>query len=58
MVKLTTAEYYTPNGRNIHKKGIEPDVAVEYEVNAEDKDADNQLDAAITEIKNKKGNAD
>ena len=58
LVKLTTAEYYTPNGRNIHKKGIEPDVAVEYEVNAEDKNADNQLDAAITEIKNKKGNAD
>lgn len=57
-VKLTTAEYYTPKGRNIHKKGIEPDVAVEYEANPEDANADNQLDAAITEIKNRKGNAD
>ena len=25
------AEYYTPNGRNIHKKGITPDVEVEYQ---------------------------
>lgn len=57
-IKLTTAEYYTPAGRNIHGKGIEPDVEVEYEANAEDENADNQLDAAITEIKNKKGNAD
>jgi carboxyl-terminal processing protease len=28
-VKLTTAHYYTPNGRMIHEKGIEPDIAVE-----------------------------
>ncbi len=26
-LKLTTAYYYTPNGRTIHKKGIEPDVS-------------------------------
>lgn len=50
-VKLTMAEYYTPKGRNIHKKGIEPDVKVEYEANAEDKNADNQLDTAIEEVK-------
>ena len=56
-IKLTTAEYYTPNGRNIHKKGIEPDVEVEYEPNTEDSNADNQLDAAMEQIKNKKGNA-
>lgn len=30
-LKLTTAKYYTPKGENIHGKGIEPDVAVEYE---------------------------
>ncbi|MGD8418426.1 MAG: S41 family peptidase [Pseudomonadales bacterium] len=28
-LKLTTAYYYTPSGRNIHHKGIEPDVAFE-----------------------------
>lgn len=27
-VKLTTSYYYTPNGRNIHGTGIEPDVEV------------------------------
>jgi len=28
-IKLTTAYYFTPNGRSIHETGIEPDVAVE-----------------------------
>lgn len=28
-IKLTTAYYYTPNGRSIHMTGIEPDIAVE-----------------------------
>ena len=28
-LKLTTARYYTPSGRSIHAKGIEPDVAVD-----------------------------
>jgi len=27
-LKLTTAVYYTPNGTNIHKKGIAPDIIV------------------------------
>ena len=27
-LKLTTAYYYTPSGRSIHKTGIEPDVQV------------------------------
>ena len=48
---LTIAEYFTPNGRNIHKIGIEPDVKVPYERNTDDPDADNQLDAAIGEVK-------
>ena len=30
-IKLTVAKYYTPNGNDIHKKGIEPDVIVEME---------------------------
>jgi carboxyl-terminal processing protease len=28
-LKLTTARYYTPNGRSIQAKGIEPDVAID-----------------------------
>lgn len=52
-LKLTIAEYFTPDGRNIHKKGIEPDVEVEYERNEENPDADNQLDAALKEVQKK-----
>ena len=29
-LKLTMSEYYTPDGNEIHKKGIEPDVPMEY----------------------------
>ncbi len=29
-VRLTTARYYTPNGRSIQAKGIEPDIEVPY----------------------------
>ena len=28
-LRLTTAKYFTPNGRSIHAKGIEPDIEVE-----------------------------
>lgn len=52
-LKLTIAEYFTPDGRNIHKKGIEPDVEVEYEKNEENPESDNQLDAALGEVKKK-----
>ncbi len=34
--KLTTSEYFTPNGRNIHGVGIEPDVVIEQAENYED----------------------
>lgn len=54
-LKLTFAKYYTPNGENIHKKGIEPDIEVEYEKPAEDEEysveTDNQVLAAIKELK-------
>ena len=50
-VKLTVSEYFTPNGRNIHGVGIEPDVEVEYKADEENVEADNQLDAAIAEVK-------
>ena len=29
-LKLTTAKYYTPNGRSIQAEGIKPDIVVEY----------------------------
>lgn len=56
-IKLTTAEYFSPNGTNIHGTGYEPDVAIEL-----DKDAftdgytmeeDNQLQKAIEVLKGK-----
>ena len=52
-VKLTIAEYFTPNGRNIHGKGITPDVEVEYEENEEDPEADNQLEKAVEVLREK-----
>ncbi|MDP3288488.1 MAG: S41 family peptidase, partial [Methyloversatilis sp.] len=32
-IKLTTARYYTPNGRSIQAKGIVPDIVVEESAN-------------------------
>ena len=31
-IRLTTARYYTPSGRSIQAKGIDPDVVVEQEL--------------------------
>ncbi len=52
-VKLTVSHYYTPNGNDIHKVGIEPDVVVELDVDAylEDENNDNQKEEAIKYIK-------
>lgn len=50
-VKLTIAEYYTPKGRNINGKGITPDVEVEYKADEDHPEKDNQLDAAVKELK-------
>ena len=30
-IKLTTAYYYTPSGRSIHRTGIEPDITFDFE---------------------------
>ena len=46
-LKLTTSEYFTPKGRNIHGTGIEPDVKVEYVYDKDNPEADNHLDAAL-----------
>lgn len=52
-VKLTTSEYFTPKGRNIDGKGITPDVKIEYKYNTKDPKADNQLDKAVSVVKDK-----
>ena len=50
-LKVTIAEYYTPNGRNINGKGVEPDVEVDYQYDEENPDNDNQLDKALETVK-------
>lgn len=52
-LKLTIAEYFTPNGRNIHGKGIKPDVEVEYKYDKNNAEADNQLEKAVEVLKEK-----
>lgn len=46
-LKLTTSEYFTASGRNIHGIGIKPDVEVEYVYDEEHPEADNQLQTAL-----------
>lgn len=56
-LKVTVSKYYTPNGENIHKKGITPDFEVEIteDINGVDydKSKDEQLNFAIEKIKEK-----
>ena len=51
-LKITTSEYFTPSGENIHKKGIKPDIEVKLPENVkgigiEHLETDNQLKKAI-----------
>ena len=59
-LKLTTARYYTPNDRNIHGNGIEPDVKIEFkEIDKPNSllpdpyNKDNQIIAVIKDINSK-----
>lgn len=48
-LKLTISSYFTPNGRNIHEVGIEPDVVCEFDGDAyynSENPVDNQLEKA------------
>lgn len=57
-VKLTIAKYFTPNGNDIHKVGIKPDIEIELDVEAyreSEGQNDNQLQAAIDNILEKLG---
>lgn len=47
-MKVTISKYYTPSGVCIHGTGIEPDIQVEFDAEAYEKDeSDNQLQKAI-----------
>lgn len=47
-IKITVAGYYTRNGRDIHKVGIEPDEVVEFDSEKYEKDkVDTQLEKAV-----------
>lgn len=52
-IKLTTATYFTPKGENIHGKGIEPDIELDYEYMGDTEEAaydemqDNQVLKAL-----------
>ena len=51
-IKYTTSKYYTPNGTNIHKKGIKPDVEIELNIDDyREKGIDSQLNVAIKQLK-------
>lgn len=57
-LKLTISEYFTPNGRTIHQKGVVPDVIVELPDDVEDigpnyLPKDTQLKKAIEIVKSK-----
>ena len=45
-IRLTTARYYTPSGRSIQAKGIDPDIVVEQELPDELKDKLGRREAA------------
>lgn len=52
-LKITSSKYYTPEGNNIHKVGIEPDYVVEWDGEKYVEDGtDNQLEAAINYLLN------
>ena len=50
-LKITSSEYFTAKGRNIHGKGIEPDVKIEYKYDETNPSADNQLEKALEILK-------
>ena len=56
-LKVTISKYYTPNGENIHKIGITPDVEVSTDYKLDEsqysRDSDAQLKTAIEELNKK-----
>lgn len=55
-IKLTVSAYFTPSGRNIHGIGIEPDIELEFDYEANEVDGtDNQVMKAIEVLEGKIG---
>jgi len=55
-VKVTISKYFTPKGNDIHGVGIEPDIPLEFDIEAyKANKADNQLEAAIDLVKEAMG---
>lgn len=53
-LRFTIAKWYTPNNRNIDKKGIEPDVKVEVTDKDAEEGKDPQLEKALSVLREKK----
>lgn len=51
VLKVTIARWYTPNGKNIDKEGIEPDKKVERSVEDIQNNRDPQKDAAVEQLR-------
>lgn len=49
-MKVTTAHYHTPKGKDIHKKGIEPDIAVTMPIQKLGTDDDDQFKTALKAV--------
>jgi carboxyl-terminal processing protease len=52
-MRITTAHWLMPNGKNLSKEGIDPDIVVERTVDQMKENIDPQLDAAIDLLQNK-----
>lgn len=56
-LKITVSKYYTPNGENIHKKGIKPDIEIKYPIDLlkqpYSREKDPQFNKALEVIKQK-----
>ncbi len=50
ILKVTVARWFTPNGKNIDKEGIKPDIEVELSANDFDNNRDPQKDRARQEL--------
>jgi carboxyl-terminal processing protease len=50
-LKLTVAEWFTPNGRNINKEGIKPDTEFKQEWDKEKVGEDKMLEKALELLK-------
>lgn len=51
LLKVTVARWFTPAGKNIDKEGINPDTEVKFDEEAYRNKVDNQLEAALAQLK-------